>query len=167
MKKLLFTLLFLTLGTAWGGAYEDGLAAYQRNDYATAIKLWRPQAEQGDASAQYNLGLMYANGHGAAQDYKEAFKWWRLAAEQGNTKAQTFLSNLLARSLGNLSGGELARVTQAEHAANLESCLDGRYPSLCRHGDLSGGELARVTQAEHAENLESCLDGRYPSLCRH
>jgi hypothetical protein len=34
------------------GPFEDGLAAYQRDDYATALKFWRPLAEQGDALAQ-------------------------------------------------------------------------------------------------------------------
>ena len=91
MKKLLFTLLFLTLGAAWGGAYEDGLTAYNRNDFATTIKLWRPLAEQGDAVAQSNLGVMYSTGQGVTQDYKEALKWYRLAAEQGNAIAQTSL----------------------------------------------------------------------------
>ena len=88
MKKLLFTLLFLTLGTAWGGAFEDGLAASERKDYATAIKLWRPLAEQGNAAAQYNIGLMYANGQGVLQDYKEAVRLYRLAAEHGYATAQ-------------------------------------------------------------------------------
>ena len=88
MKKLLFTLLFLTFGTAWGGTFEDGLAAYDRKDYATAVKLWRPLAEQGNAFAQFNLGAMYNYGQGVLQDYKEAVKWYRLAAEQGNAFAQ-------------------------------------------------------------------------------
>ena len=91
MKKLLFTLLFLTLGTAWGGAREDGFAAFERNDYATAIKLWRPLAEQGNASIQDIMGAMYKEGLGVTQDYKEAVKWWKLAAEQGYASAQTSL----------------------------------------------------------------------------
>ncbi len=91
MKKLLFTLLFLTLGAAWGGAYEDGSAAFERNDYVTAIKLWRPLAEQGNASIQDIMGAMYKEGLGVTQDYKEAVKWWKLAAEQGYASAQTSL----------------------------------------------------------------------------
>ncbi len=41
------------------GPLEDGLAAYESKDYATALKLWRPLAEQGNADAQNNLGFMY------------------------------------------------------------------------------------------------------------
>ena len=45
-------------------------------------------AEQGYASAQFNLGLMYDKGHGVTQDYKQAVKWYRKAAEQGDADAQ-------------------------------------------------------------------------------
>jgi len=45
-------------------------------------------AEQGYADAQFNLGLMYANGRGVPQDYAEAAKWFRLAADQGDATAQ-------------------------------------------------------------------------------
>ena len=100
MKKLLFTLLFLTIGTAWGGAREDGFAAYERNDYATAIKLWRPLADKGDVRAQFNLGDMYNKGQGVIQDYKEAVKWWRLAAEQGDALAQLNLGYMHRRGRG-------------------------------------------------------------------
>ena len=88
MKKLLFTLLFLTFGTAWGGAREDGFAAYGRGDYATAIMIWRPLAEQGNVYAQVMIGAMYNEGSGVTQDYKEAVKWWRLSAEQGYASSQ-------------------------------------------------------------------------------
>ena len=100
MKKLLFTLLFLTLGTAWGEAREDADAAYERKDYATAIKLWRPLAEQGYPNVQYNIGLMYNNGYGVIQDYKEAVKWYRLAAEQGFADAQSNLGLMYGKGQG-------------------------------------------------------------------
>ncbi|GAB6068870.1 hypothetical protein JCM13664_21910 [Methylothermus subterraneus] len=50
--------------------FDEGLAAANRGDYATALKEWRPLAEQGDAVAQYNLGVMYDNGLGVPQDYQ-------------------------------------------------------------------------------------------------
>ncbi len=50
-------------------SYEEGLEAYRRGDYETALKEFRPLAEQGFASSQFNLGLMYARGQGVAQDY--------------------------------------------------------------------------------------------------
>ena len=73
------------------GALGDGLAAYKRGDHATALRLWRPLAEQGVAEAQNNLGLMYASGEGVPQDDAEAVKWFRLAAEQGDASGQSRL----------------------------------------------------------------------------
>jgi len=72
---------------AWAGL-KEGAAAYQRDDYATALREWRPLAEQGVAYAQFNLGLMYYNGQGVPQDYAQALQWYRKAAEQGYAKAQ-------------------------------------------------------------------------------
>lgn len=70
---------------------DEALAAYNRQDYTTALQLWRALAEQEDALAQTNLGLMYYNGRGVPQDYAEALKYFRLAAGQGNALAQTNL----------------------------------------------------------------------------
>ncbi len=70
---------------------QDGVAAYERGDYATALREWRPFARQGDADAQFNLGIMYYFGQGVLQDYAEAVKWYRLAAEQGYADAQNNL----------------------------------------------------------------------------
>ena len=95
MLKLLASLfLTITLGMAQGanaGPYEDAEAAYNRGDLETAVRMWRPLAAQGNALAQYNLGLMYGNGRGVVQDHKEAVKWYRLAADQGNAQAQFVL----------------------------------------------------------------------------
>jgi TPR repeat protein len=65
------------------GAHEDGIAAYDRRDYATALRLLRPLANQGDAVAQDYLGQMYFIGAGVRMDPAEAAKWFRKAAEQG------------------------------------------------------------------------------------
>ncbi len=91
-----------TLGlTAPAGAgFDEGMAAYQRGDYATALREFRPLAEQGVAKAQFNLGLMYDNGWGVPQDYAEAVKWWRKAAEQGDASAQYDLANMYRDSQG-------------------------------------------------------------------
>ena len=85
---LALTFLFLFSGSVYGDDFQDGLDAQERKDYKTAYKLWLPLAEQGNAFAQFNLGLMYAKGLGVPQDYKEAVRWFRLAAEQGHAKAQ-------------------------------------------------------------------------------
>lgn len=89
MKRLaLFIALIFAFPMPAAAGFYEGLQAYSAGDYATALKEWRPLAEQGDAGAQFNLGVMYSQGQGVPQDYAEAVKWYRLAAEQGNAKAQ-------------------------------------------------------------------------------
>jgi len=65
-----------------------GVNAYLRGNYATALRQFKPLAEQGDAWAQYWLGRLYYRGEGVLKNYKTALKWYRLAAEQGFTDAQ-------------------------------------------------------------------------------
>ena len=67
---------------------KKALDAYEAGDYATALKEWRPLADQGNANAQFNLVMMYENGKGVPQNYVQAVKWYRLAAGQGIDKAQ-------------------------------------------------------------------------------
>lgn len=93
MKRMLVGIGFLlTTGSfAVAGPFEDGMAAYKRGDVATAVKLMREAAKQGDAAAQFNLGISYQNGEGVTRDYVEAAKWYRMAAEHGNVYAQANL----------------------------------------------------------------------------
>jgi uncharacterized protein len=72
-------------------AGEDGVAAYQRGDYATAMRLFRPLADSGNARAQYNVGLMYAKGQGVPQDHAQAAAWFHKSADQGYADAQSNL----------------------------------------------------------------------------
>lgn len=78
----LLVVAFFFTSAAVAGPYEDGWAAYQRGDYATALRFFRPLAEKGNADAQFNLGYMYANGQGVPQDYVQAHMWVNLAASR-------------------------------------------------------------------------------------
>jgi TPR repeat protein len=83
-------LLSLVLGSArLGAAGSDELA------------LLRVKAEQGNALAQYNLGLAYAEGRLAPADPAEAFAWFNLASEGGAT------GKALDSLLGNISDAQL------------------------------------------------------------
>jgi hypothetical protein len=68
-------------------AFDDGLAAYQRGDYAAALNFWKPLAEQGHAGAQYNLGTMYYNGLGVPQEHILGCMWFDIAAASGSESA--------------------------------------------------------------------------------
>ncbi len=68
--------------------FSAGLSLYNKGDYAGALKEWRPLADRGVPAAQFNIGLMYYDGHGVPLDYAEAANWFTKAAEQDYAKAQ-------------------------------------------------------------------------------
>ncbi len=82
--------------SALAGAYEDALAAFKQRDFATAIRLLQPLADQGNANAQLVLGNAYYGN----KDYPEAARWYRRSAEQGNTGAQLNLGAMLETGEG-------------------------------------------------------------------
>ena len=92
LKSLLFlSLLFLSLSASAQTAEElnaKGEEYYNAGDYTTAVEYFQKSAEQGDASAQFNLGACYYNGEGVPQSYSEAVKWYLKSAEQGYAAAQ-------------------------------------------------------------------------------
>jgi TPR repeat protein len=100
LLSLTFLFLFSGSPVVFGDDFQDGFNAAHRGDFKTAYSLLLPLAEQGHASAQFNLGFMYAYGGGVLQDYKEAVKWFRLSAEQGNASAQFNLGFMYASGKG-------------------------------------------------------------------
>ena len=80
--------------------FEDGFAAYRQGNYAAALQLWRPLADQGNTAAQYNLGIMHEYGRGMKQDYAEALRWYRKAADQNYAKAQINLGTMYENGEG-------------------------------------------------------------------
>lgn len=71
--------------------YRENLSAqagYDRDDYGAFYETWRRLAEMGQALAQCNVGMMYAEGYGVDRDDGRAIHWFRKAAEQGYTEAQ-------------------------------------------------------------------------------
>ena len=80
--------------------FDEGVAALRNHDYATAIKIFKTLAEQGDADAQSNLGVLYYKGQGVPKDYKEAARWFRKTAEQGQADAQFNLGLMYYKGQG-------------------------------------------------------------------
>jgi TPR repeat protein len=117
--------LLLALGGAgrtWAGDAEDCPSPMFPEgklldgiDVARAAPACRRLADQGDAAAQYNLGLLYAGGQGVPQDADEAMRWLRKAAEQGLLDAQFSLGfSLVFKALTDTS-----RVDRAAAAAEM------------------------------------------------
>ena len=87
MPAAVALLMVVTASQAWADL-RAGAEAYQRGDYATALTEFRSLAQQGNALAQLNLGVMYSKGLGVPQDYVQAHMWVNLAAAQGDENAR-------------------------------------------------------------------------------
>ena len=115
--------------TAWANIQEtqlkQGVAATEKGDFQTAFKLWLPLAEQGNAKAQFNLGLMYDNGKGVKQDDAEAVKWYRKAAEQSDASAQFNLG------VSYYKGKGVKRNPSKAKEWFRKACINGRITESC------------------------------------
>ena len=123
---------------------DDGIAAAKRGDYSTALSDFLPLANQGDALAQYNIGILYKDGgHGVPQDYEEARKWLTKAAEGG--------------------GDRTAVVSNASFLLGimLESGLGGpKDPTGARKWYLAAAERGNIKAADYvAQYFEQGLGG--------
>lgn len=79
-----------------GGEY----VAYDRADYASALRVWLPAAEAGDVEAMTNVGEIYERGLGTEPNYEAAHLWYSKAAEQGYARALFNLGTLYEQGLG-------------------------------------------------------------------
>ena len=143
---LVLSVVFLATPT-WSD-YKAGEDAYNRGDFATALREFRPLAEQGDASAQVNLGTLYVNGEGVSKDYQQALHWFRLAANKGNAMALTKLGLMSERGNGMPQDVILAHTWYILGAAN---------------GDKLGAELRdalakRMTSAQIFQAQQRALE---------
>lgn len=104
MKRFLKVFVVLSgllgAGTATADDYAKGYDAYLRGDYAQALELWKPLAEQGDVKTQNNLAWLYLKGDGVAQDLSAAAHWFRSAARRGLAVAQSTLAVMLFKGSG-------------------------------------------------------------------
>ena len=153
-----------------GGEY----VAFDRANYATALKVWLPLAEQGDQAAQTYVGEIFEKGLGVQPDYAVAATWYRRAAERGYARAALNLGNLYERGLGvsrdpvqalswyRRAGGAKevtfeitpAAATTTAEVAQLRAEVGG----LRRDLEARDKELAR-TQGE-LSSARQALDGR-------
>ena len=111
---------------------DKGLKAARAGDFATALREWTPLAEQGHATAQYNLGQMYRLGRGVPQDDAEAVKWYRLAAEQGDASAQNNLGGMYSNGNGVLQSNVMAHMWYNIASANGQESAGERRDDLTK-----------------------------------
>jgi TPR repeat protein len=99
--RLILAAVFLLSSSAASAAdLEKGLAAYDEGNYAAALEECLPLAEAGDATAQFCVARMYANGFGVMMDDAAALKWYGLAAAAGHAESQFNLGVMHANGWG-------------------------------------------------------------------
>ncbi len=164
MKRILAGVVVAAMfcGGAIAGPSEEGWAAYQRGDYETALKLWRPLAAQGNAFAQSNLGFMYDSGQGVPRDLSEAAKWYRLAAEQGNPRAQSNLGSMYAAGEGVPQDNVQAYVWASLAASRFPaSAKEDREQAAANRDHVAS--LMTPEQLEQAKTLAKAWTPKSPS----
>lgn len=110
MKKAIFKWVLLAATFAILGCgdqsqknsanHKAGMDAYAQGNFSAALEILQPFAEQGNAQAQFVLGMMHREGQAVQQDHKAAVTWLSKAAEQGNMEAQENLGLSYAKGLG-------------------------------------------------------------------
>ena len=129
---------------------------------STEIEELLLAAEQGDAFAQGNLGVMYGTGEGVPQDYQEAVRWLRLAAKQGDAFAQFNLGVMYNNGEGvpqdyvrahkwfNLGAAR----TTPENAENFRSAREKVAEKMTASQVAEAQRLAREWQPKTWEQLK-------------
>ena len=103
------------------GPWEDGMAAYNRGDYAPAMQLFRPLARQGNARAQAVIGTMYRRGQGVAKSSAHAFMWLSLAAARGDAVARTEMTEM-SHTMSASEQAQAREMTLACEASDYRNC---------------------------------------------
>jgi TonB family protein len=138
---------------------DEGQSAYDRGDYAAAMRLWRPLAEQGSARAQNNLGVLYENGKGVPEDVVEAVRWYRLAAEQGYAGAQNNLGLIYAIGRGGVRQDPLRAYMWFSLAAGSLSGEVGKTVSQTR--DVFAAAMTPQQISIATDLARRCKDSNY------
>jgi len=148
-------------GSAWAD-FQAGLQAWEKADFRTAFDQFKPDAEAGDAKAQFYLGEAFSLGRGTVQDYAEALKWYRKAADQGLASAQNSLGVMYYNGQGvpqdyvqahmwfNLAAAHFP----ASGVENRDKAVENRdrAASLMTPADISKAQqLAREWLAKHPQ----------------
>ena len=127
-------LLFALAAPANAGPFADGLAAYEKKDYPTALKVLKPLAVLGHAGAQHYLGSMYYFGHAVAQDYLAAHMWTNIAVANGDLAAEKSRDEVARRMTPDqiVDAERMAQEWMAQHKGNVVSSIMPRTVKTIR-----------------------------------
>ena len=163
------SLLAISVMTSLSGCQREQTAQPDK----TAARPLDPAAEldraqNGDARAQFNVGMLYLKGEGVPQDYKEARFWFEKAARHGLADAQTSLATLYRDGLG--TSADLAQAMQWFEKAAQQGNADAQIgmARLLLNENLSRENMDKARQwlemassqgTEEATRLLSCFSG--------
>lgn len=149
---------------ARGGEY----LVYDRADYRSALNVWLPAAEDGDADAQATVGEIYERGLGGEPDYAAAAEWYRRAADNGSARAQYNLGALYEQGLG-VAADRLEALNWYRRASGLdEDSVIFRSAAAAEQAALRERLLAQIADRDRqidvlereVQRLEEALAGR-------
>ncbi|MGH8120227.1 MAG: hypothetical protein ACRESK_06395 [Gammaproteobacteria bacterium] len=156
MKKTYIVLLLTLMVTGVARAdFNDGVVAYIAGDYEAAYNtmISIAKTDEGNALAQYYLGMMYLKGQGVEKNYEEAGKWFRKAAENRLPQAQYRLANQYSEGEGVPRDYEFAYIWYSVGAAHQHKLSQNAIDSA--KAKLSENELAE------AEKMVAEFIGKY------
>src|SRR6476646_2353798 len=145
-----------------GGEY----VAYDRANYATALRVWQATADQGDKEAQTNIGEIYERGVGGPPDYEKAAIWYKKAADQGYSRALINLGFLYEQGRGVPKDPAMAlqlyrRAAGLTGTVNLESPPSGsqdEVDSLRKELDRTRQELEKARRELDQERIKTSAE---------
>lgn len=150
MKKLLKKVCFVFLLTTFSSAYAGGCF-----DKVSGVDDCRVKAEQGDADAQFNLGVRYDTGEGVLQDHQQAVKWYRKAAEQGDALAQYNLGTKYDAGQGVLQDYKQAAEWWSKAAEQGHAKAQNNLGRMYENGKVPPPEYLGFTYGEEQDPVKA------------
>ena len=133
---------------------EGGLVQDDILDEPEHITQCRFEAQQGDVTAQHNMGHAYNNGRDVPKDFEEAVKWWTMAAEQGDAQAQTNLGFMYHYGKGVLKDNTMAHMWYNIGSANGND-LGGKNRDK-RAKEMTSEDISKATAL-----ARECMSSNY------
>jgi uncharacterized protein len=153
---LVLSIVYLTISACAGTKLAVDTAKNNRAEYEANAKELRKSAEEGDASAQNALGLLYYGGKGVPQDSRQAKQWFEKAAEQGHAGAQVNLGTLYLHGDGAPESEQMALFWFSRAAAQRDALAFAKLGRMYERGrgvsqDLIQGHMWYNLSAAHGE----------------
>ena len=155
---LTLTIILGMTGMSASADLQKGLTAYESGDYATALREWKPLAEQGHGVASYALGVMYRDGQGVSKNYKTAVKWFKLAAELQTAVGQYNLAMMYVNGQG-VPQDYIRAYMWWEIAAS--SGIKSVAPDAVSARDSASKRMAPAEIAEAKKLARECIRKKY------